>query len=234
VDRSDPTSQFSELNEEQLGTFLADIAHKMKNKLGGIHGFASLLEKDLPEEDSKLRLAQKVQDGILQLNTILIQFMKIFQQVDPQQKTIDLPRFLQDCILQANKENALLFLAGAPPLSSSEASFMESVDPDCLREVIVQAMVFVASISGKIERIHFSMSGADTVQIGLDYILPKDTHTKNRSTQVAELILNAQPFESRLALAVAAKYCRTLKGNLEIRSPSNSRRMLLIQLKRGQ
>ena len=54
-----------------LGEMAATVAHEIRNPLGGIAGFAALLERGLEVEDSRRRLAQKITEGVARLNRIV-------------------------------------------------------------------------------------------------------------------------------------------------------------------
>ena len=44
--------------------FLSDVVHKIKNNLGGISGFASLLERELRPNDPRKKLLHRIIDGV--------------------------------------------------------------------------------------------------------------------------------------------------------------------------
>jgi PAS domain S-box-containing protein len=54
-----------------LGEMAATVAHEIRNPLGGIAGFAALLERDLETEDPRRRLVHKITEGVARLNRIV-------------------------------------------------------------------------------------------------------------------------------------------------------------------
>jgi hypothetical protein len=218
------------LNEEEWCRFLGEIAHKMKNKIGGVHGFCSLLEKDLDEEDPRRRLANKAQEGILQLNSLLTLYMKIFRQAEPQPADADISALLRDALLRHSSREA----GRAPPaLAAPERGLTARVDSDGLMEWTTQALEFADGISSKIEALRLDALDGGRCRIGLEFTLPRDGQQPNRSKRIGDLLLQAEPFELRLSLAVVVRTGRFLGGILEYGAPAPSRRLLTLQLNQG-
>ena len=54
-----------------LGEMAATVAHEIRNPLGGIAGYAGLLERDLDKDDPRRRLVKKIIEGVARLNRIV-------------------------------------------------------------------------------------------------------------------------------------------------------------------
>jgi len=231
---SGKNSNLLDLNEEEWCRFLSEIAHKMKNKLGGIHGFSALLEKDLEEDDPRKRLILKAQDGILQLNTLLILTMKIFSKVEPQLKDADLVPLLRDAILRFESQKRPGDPAKAPGLIAPDRPVYALLDHDLLMEWTVQVLAFASGVSEKIETVQLERLGDEQLRIGVAYTLSRNGLSANQSECVTDLLLNAEPFETRLFLAIAARVGRILGGITETRALSSSKRLMTLQLSKGR
>ncbi|RJP14966.1 MAG: PAS domain S-box protein [Candidatus Abyssobacteria bacterium SURF_5] len=58
-----------------LGQMSATVAHEIRNPLGGIEGFASLLARDFDADDPRLKLVTKIQEGARSLNRIVSELL---------------------------------------------------------------------------------------------------------------------------------------------------------------
>jgi len=58
-----------------LGQMAATVAHEIRNPLGGIEGFASLLTRDFDEDDPRLRLVTKILEGTRSLNRVVSELL---------------------------------------------------------------------------------------------------------------------------------------------------------------
>lgn len=67
-----------------LGEMAAGVAHEIRNPLGGIQLFASLLEKDLQDQPAQLRLVTKIAKGVGTVEAIVTDFLEFGRPRDPQ------------------------------------------------------------------------------------------------------------------------------------------------------
>ena len=58
-----------------LGEMAATVAHEIRNPLGGIAGYAGMLERDLAADDPNRRLVHKITEGVGRLNRIVVSLL---------------------------------------------------------------------------------------------------------------------------------------------------------------
>lgn len=71
-----------------LGEMAAGVAHEIRNPLGGIRLFASLLEKDLADKPESMQLAVKIGQGVRALETIVADILEFSRPCEPQPRRV--------------------------------------------------------------------------------------------------------------------------------------------------
>lgn len=72
-----------------LGEMAAGLAHEIRNPLGGIAGFASLLARDLPADDPRARTVARIVEGVDALNRIVTDFLAFGAPGAPEARAFD-------------------------------------------------------------------------------------------------------------------------------------------------
>jgi signal transduction histidine kinase len=83
---------------KQLGEMAAGVAHEIRNPLNGIEGFASLLTRDLPEDDRRHRYASAIVEGVRTLNQTVTSLLAFTSPKEPQRRPSDPASLAQSCI----------------------------------------------------------------------------------------------------------------------------------------
>ncbi len=65
-----------------VGQMAATVAHEIRNPLGGIRGFAALLERDIDEDDPRQRLVQKIISGTKSLDAVVSELLEYTRPVE--------------------------------------------------------------------------------------------------------------------------------------------------------
>jgi len=79
-----------------LGEMAATVAHEIRNPLGGIAGFAALLERDLEKEDPRRRLVQKITEGVGRLNRIVTSLLSYTRPLNLRTHPVDLATMVEE------------------------------------------------------------------------------------------------------------------------------------------
>jgi len=73
-----------------LGEMAAGMAHEIRNPLGGIELYASMLARDLQELPASLPLVAKISSGVKRLEGLVSQVLQFSREISPQLVTTDL------------------------------------------------------------------------------------------------------------------------------------------------
>ena len=81
-----------------LGQMAATVDHEIRNPLGGIAGFANLLERDLEPNDNRKRLVKKIIEGVAGLNKIVTGLLSYTRKVNLVKRETDFVAFMNEII----------------------------------------------------------------------------------------------------------------------------------------
>ncbi len=81
-----------------LGEMAATVAHEIRNPLGGIGGFAGLLERDLEVDDPRRRLVKKIMEGVASLNRMVTNLLNYTRPLQLNLRPVDFVEVVEDCI----------------------------------------------------------------------------------------------------------------------------------------
>jgi len=122
-----------------MGEMAVQIVHEIRNPMGSIELFASMLKRDLADQPEHAELAHKVQDGIKGLNHVIGNLLNFAKGADPAPEQVDLDdlikRTLSDLSHQIERQRIEVESALAP-----EALFVR-VDPELWRQVMLNLLL---------------------------------------------------------------------------------------------
>jgi PAS domain S-box-containing protein len=81
-----------------LGEMAAVVAHEIKNPLGGIRGFAELLDRDTDEADPRKRSVRKIIEGVEALSAIVARLLDYTRPVELSPRKIEMAEFVDETV----------------------------------------------------------------------------------------------------------------------------------------
>jgi signal transduction histidine kinase len=121
---------------KELGKMASRAAHEIRNPLGGIHGFASLLQRDLQNNTDLHKLATYILDGTENLSKIVNQILGYAKPIQLNLGTHNLVEMLQELLLHLNADESI------DPriemhIENSQDPVYAIVDPELLKSALL-------------------------------------------------------------------------------------------------
>ena len=120
-----------------LGEMAGNVAHELRNPLGGIGGFAALLERDLDRDDPRRRLVQKIIEGVSRLNNIATNLLFYTRPVRPKKRPENIVQIVEDVLMlvqvELEQDDSKITLIKDYKVKSLDVS----LDPDFFQQVLL-------------------------------------------------------------------------------------------------
>ena len=209
---------------------LADVAHKIKNGLGGIGGFAALLERDIEKDDPRKRLVQRIQNGVYRVNDVVVSLMLLAQDLEPcfEESHIQLHlKEIWNCIVEENRE-----ICQNTQLDFPKEKVIFPIDANLFQKMIQYTIRLIDQLGGDVQRVKIdhSISHLMNIHILFNHVIFIESHSENGLN-----ITNGDiSIEGRLDLALVQKIVKLHGGTLKFSSSEGDETMLKIQLETGK
>jgi len=191
---------------------LADVIHKIKNGLGGIGGFAALLDRDLPEDDPGKRLVQRIQDGVIKVNDYVISLMTLARAPDPCHEKVHLSSFIKGVWLEAQQYDPSGRSQDQLPPHFSDEKFQLHTDPIMLHHFFLHLIRFLKWFAERIETIKLQREYPGKIQIEFTFI--RRAKRPRLPENLSQLIQSCDSLEARLSLAIVCKLAKVAEWSL--------------------
>jgi hypothetical protein len=214
---------------EQL---LCDVVHKIKNGLGGIGGFAGLLDRDIDADDKRKRLVRRIQEGVLKVNDVVVALMILVRNTRPMCEQVPIRPMVKDVW-----EN-YWFEAGCDEDERGSTLEMDSeqshvdTDPQLFQVLIYHTLRFIHLAGGKIDAIQWR--DCDTQDFNMFFRFQNSIHSDSGPACLDRLACECEPLEARLSLAIVQKISNLLNGQVSINKIDHSNHEFLVEIQKGQ
>ena len=224
----------AELNRSRqltaMGEMAAELAHEIRNPLGSIELYASMLEEDLEGRGMHSDYAKAIREEIQRLNNLVTNTLLFTRQVEPLRRAVDVKRFLER-IFQLFRP--LWEMAGVEVSTRVERE-STSIDPDLFERVILNLLLnSLEALRGRATpRIAIKVEGR-----GEETLWTLDDNGPGIPEEVKKKIFN--PFfttksrGSGLGLSVCYRIVRAHGGKIRVEERAGGGTSVLVEYKEG-
>ncbi len=148
--------------EEELRLMLAQVAHEIRNPLGGIELFAGAAADGLPVEDERREHLEKIRAEARELDRVITDFLTFARPQDPALRKIDLRQPLEEAALMigdAGELDVRVELPAEPLYIVADPDQVKRIAVNLLRNAVAAAQQrVVLTASGNGERASLTVS----------------------------------------------------------------------------
>lgn len=211
---------------------VTDVVHKLKNGLGGIAGFTGLLERDIPPDDPKYKLVQRIYNGVLSVNETVVALMNL--SIPHKKSTEDI---YLTALVKEIWANELYGNNGSTDKNDKTVILGEKFkikgDKFIIQKLITSAFNLIKLTGNVLLKIEVFPYGEKAVI--KNTFKKKESESNfnfNDTKSFDELLRTCEPIEARLHCAVMNRMIAMHGGKVVIQNLKASHR-LIIELNRG-
>ena len=147
--------EFAHRNQRlrEMGEMAAGIAHEIRNPLGSIELFASLLKKDLEEDHEKVKLVQHIRAGVQNMDRIISTLLLFAKSSQPSRQQCDINLLLAelldglDDIRVPDNIKVVREFGNEEMLANGDRELLRQVFPNLIRNALQPPELAYAAIS---------------------------------------------------------------------------------------
>jgi two-component system sensor histidine kinase HydH len=211
-----------------IGEMAATVAHEIRNPLGGIRGFAAFLAEDIPEEDPRRRLVDKIQTGAQALEKVVNELLEYTRPVELNRRAVECTRLVASALdyLEYDAQRVTVRNDIAPDIKVR-------VDPDKVRQVVLNVLLNAVQSIPERGEVACRLEADDQYAT----LLVHDTGCGMPAETVASMFspfFTTKEKGTGLGLAVSMKIIEGHGGEMSARSKPGAGTVVAIKLPRAE
>jgi len=213
-----------------LGEIAATVAHEVRNPLGGIVGFASLLKRDLPEDHEGQRMVDKIIRGVENLDKSVSSLLMYARDVTLSCREVDIRKFINEITtyfsVDMNRETGKYDIE----TTSEPDDITWRLDPEQFRHAVVNLLQNAAQAMPDGGTVRLAISADDMLHVAVEDQgrgIPEEV--RNR---IFAPFFTTKQGGTGLGLATVKKIVEAHRGTVEAESLGNGGARFTLSLPR--
>lgn len=211
-----------------IGEMAATVAHEIRNPLGGVRGFANLLQQDIDPSDDRARLVEKIIEGTRDLDRVVNELLEYTRPVELRQERVSCAEMVDSAIGYAAIDQTRIVTK-----NWVDPKIAITVDQHQMRQVLLNILLNAEQ----------SIEGAGTIDIraeirkGFLDLSVEDSGCgipPDRLEQLFSPFFTTKEKGTGLGLAVASKIVEGHGGALEVTSTEGEGSIFHVRLPLGE
>ena len=209
----------------EMGEMAAGIAHEIRNPLGSIELFASLLKKDLEEDPEKVKLVQHIRAGVQNMDRIISTLLLFAKSSQPSRQQCDINLLLAelldglDGIRVPDNIKVVRDFGKEEMLANGDRELLRQVFPNLIRNAI-QAMPDGGELRLQTEKALIPVSGSESGKGTREFITVTVTDTgggicANDLAKIFNPFFTTKDKGTGLGLAISHNIIKAHQGTIE-------------------
>ena len=209
----------------EMGEMAAGIAHEIRNPLGSIELFASLLKKDLEEDPEKVKLVQHIRAGVQNMDRIISTLLLFAKSSQPSRQQCDINLLLAelldglDDIRVPDNIKVVREFGNEEMLANGDRELLRQVFPNLIRNAL-QAMPDGGELRLQTEKALIPVSGSESGKGTREFITVTVTDTgggicANDLAKIFNPFFTTKDKGTGLGLAISHNIIKAHQGTIE-------------------
>lgn len=126
---------------KELGEMAAMVAHEIRNPLGGIKGFATLLQRDLKDSPEMEQMASYIVEGTDHLNRLVTQVLNYARPVNAQPEANDMVLLMEDLVQHLKADDSFDHAKIKLEFEPVHEHLIAYIDPHLIKSALLNLLV---------------------------------------------------------------------------------------------